>query len=124
MGNPRVADSGNRPKSGFTAFQKVVFFLAGTVFVAVGALLMLPVAKKDIDRVEMVYGITIAEAPSSVLNRGIVVIDRDENRIKCQMPSGTEVEHGAPMKCTDHSGNPILIKARRPVWNENINITP
>lgn len=109
------ADGKGKPKSSLTAFQKVLAFLAAPAFIAVGTLLLLPGAEKTIDRAEMVYGVKIAEAPSSVLNRGIIVIDRNQNRIRCQLPTQNEVENGVPMKCTDRNGDPFLIKARRPV---------
>lgn len=115
MGNPTGAHGGNKPKSSLTTFQKILSFLAAPLFILVGTLLLLPGAEKAIDRAEMVYGITIAEAPSSVLNRGIIVIDRDENSIRCQLPSNAEVEKGTPMKCTDRNGDPFLIQAKRPV---------
>lgn len=115
MGIPAQGQGSNKPKSSLTPFQKILSFLAAPVFIIVGTLLLLPGAQEEIDRAEMVYGITIAEAPSSVLNRGIVVIDHDNNRIDCQLPSKDEVKNGAPMKCKDAHDEPILVKARRPV---------
>lgn len=105
----------DKPKSSLTPFQKVLSFLAAPVLIALGTILLLPGAEKEIDHAEMVYGIKITEAPSSILNRGIIVIDRDENQIRCQLPTKAEVEKGDPMKCTDRQGDPFLIKAKRPV---------
>ena len=115
MGSTVETNGGVKPKSSLTPFQKVLSYLAAPVFIVLGTILLLPGAEKEIDRAEMVYGITIAEAPSSVLNRGIIVIDRDENRIKCQLPTKAEVKKGAPMECTDLHGDQLLIKAKRPV---------
>lgn len=115
MGNPVETNGGGKPKSSLTTFQKVLSFLAAPAFIALGTLLLLPGAEKEIDRVEMVYGITITEAPSSFLNRGIIVIDRNKDEIRCQLPTKAEVEKGDSMECTDRQGDPLLIKQNRPV---------
>lgn len=115
MGSTVETSGDNKPKSSLTPFQKVLSYLAAPIFIVGGVLLFTPMLDKEIDRAEMVYGITIAEAPSSFLNRGIIVIDRDENRIRCQLPTKAEVEKGAAMECTDLHGDPLLIEAKRPV---------
>lgn len=112
MGNPIGAHGGDKPKSSLTPFQKVLSYLAGPIFIIVGTLLLLPGVQESIDRAEMVYGITIVESPRSVLNRGIIVMDRDNNQVRCQLPSNAEVKKGAPMECTDRNGEPFLIEAK------------
>lgn len=110
------ADGGaGKPKSSLTPLQKVLSFLAPFIFIIGGVLLLLPGAEKEIDYAEMVYGVKIIEAPSSILNRGIIVIDRDENEIRCQLPTKSEIEKGEPMECTDRNGDPQLIQMGRPV---------
>lgn len=105
----------DKPKSSLTTFQKVLAFFAGPALIAIGTILLLPGAEKEIDRAEMVYGIKITEAPSSILNRGIIVVTRNKDEIRCQLPTKAEVNNGVSMECTDSHGDPILLKAKRPV---------
>ena len=90
-----------RPKSSLSWPWKIMFMLAPLAFIVGGTLLLTPVADKEVQDVEMHYGIEVVEAPSTVLNREITIELRDDTQIKCQMPTKSAIKRGESMQCKD-----------------------
>lgn len=90
-------------------------YLAGPVVIALLTVLLLPFVEQADKEVELTYGVEITETTGSLINKNIIFTDDDGNRLKCPMPSKSDLKNKAPMECKDGNGVVHTVEAIRPV---------
>ncbi len=83
--------------------------------IALLTVLLLPFVEQANEEVELTYGVEITETTGSLINKSIIFTDDDGNRLKCPMPSKSELKNKAPMDCKDGNGVVHMIEALKPV---------
>ncbi|MET3172719.1 UNVERIFIED_ORG: hypothetical protein ABIB52_000547 [Arthrobacter sp. UYCu721] len=112
-----MSDSPATPpaKSHFSTFQQWMIGLSVPVVIAALTVLLLPFVEQANEEVELTYGVEITETTGSLINKNIIFTDDDGNRLKCPMPSKSDLKNKAPMDCKDGSGVVHRIEAIKPV---------
>jgi hypothetical protein len=101
-------------KSSLSTLQKWLVGLSGPVVIALLTVLLLPLVEQADEEVELTYGVEINETTGSLINKNIIFTDDDGNRLKCPMPSKSDLKNKAPMDCKDGNGIVHRIEARSP----------
>lgn len=111
-----MSDSSTTPraKSSLSPLQRWISYLCGPVVIALLTVLLLPFVKQADEEVELTYGVEITETTGSLINKNIIFTDDDGNRLKCPMPSKSDLKNKAPMHCKDHNGVVHTVEAIRP----------
>lgn len=116
----RVLDMSDSPttppaKSHFSTLQQWMIGLSVPVVLALLTVLLLPFVEQADEEVELTYGVEITETTGSLMNKNIIFTDADGNRLKCPMPSKSDLKNKAPMECKDRNGAIHTIEAIKPV---------
>jgi hypothetical protein len=102
-------------KSSLSTLQKWLAGLSGPVVIALLTVLLLPLVEQADEEVELTYGVEITETTGSLINKNIIFTDDDGNRLKCPMPSKSDIKNKVPMECKDRNGVVHMVEAIRPV---------
>lgn len=88
-------------KSSLSPLQRWMSYLCVPVVIALLTVLLLPFVEQANEEVELTYGVEITETTGSLINKDIIFTDDDGNRLKCPMPSKSDLKSKAPMECKD-----------------------
>ncbi|MEV7132637.1 hypothetical protein AB0N24_07075 [Arthrobacter sp. NPDC093128] len=112
-----MSDSPRTPpaKSHFSNLQQWMIGLSVPVVIALLTVLLLPFVEQADEEVELTYGVEITETTGSLINKNIIFTDDDGNRLKCPVPSKSDLKNKAPMQCKDRNGAVHAIEAIKPV---------
>ncbi len=83
--------------------------------IALLTVLLLPLVEQANEEVEVTYGVEITETTGSLINKNIIFTDEDGNRLKCPMPSKSDLNNRAPMECKDRNGTIHTVEAVKPL---------
>lgn len=89
--------------------------LSVPVVLALLTVLLLPFVEQADEEVELTYGVEITETTGSLLNKNIIFTDHDGKRVKCPMPSTSDLKNKVPMECKDRNGAIHTVEAIKPV---------